>query len=87
MSEGIKAISALTSAQSSYYLATVSNVLSSITEVTKRRLEEYNIEVEEVTSEEEAVAIIEEKEGKGATKWGRLKSRAGWIALDYVTKV
>lgn len=31
--------------------------------------------------------IIEEKEGKGATKWGRLKSRAGWIALDYVTKV
>lgn len=31
--------------------------------------------------------IIEEKEGKGATKWGRLKSRAGWIALDYVAKV
>lgn len=31
--------------------------------------------------------IIEEKEGKGATKWGRLKSRAGWISLDYVTKV
>ena len=31
--------------------------------------------------------IIEEKEGKGATKWGRLKSRAGWIALDYVTKL
>lgn len=30
--------------------------------------------------------IIEEAEGKGATKWGRLKSRAGWIALDYVTK-
>ena len=30
--------------------------------------------------------IIEEKEGKGATQWGRLKSRAGWIALDYVTK-
>ena len=64
MSEGIKAISALTSAQSSYYLATVSNVLSSITEVTKRRLEEYNIEVEEVTAEEEAVAIIEEKEAE-----------------------
>jgi len=31
--------------------------------------------------------IIEEADGKGATKWGRLKSRAGWISLDYVTKV
>ena len=30
--------------------------------------------------------IIEEADGKGATKWGRLKSRAGWISLDYVTK-
>ena len=30
--------------------------------------------------------IIEEADGKGATKWGRLKSRAGWISLDYTTK-
>lgn len=30
--------------------------------------------------------IIEEADGKGATKWGRLKSRAGWISLDYVAK-
>ena len=30
--------------------------------------------------------IIEEADGKGATRWGRLKSRAGWISLDYVTK-
>lgn len=30
--------------------------------------------------------IIEEADGKGATKWGRLKSRAGWISLDYVTR-
>ena len=28
--------------------------------------------------------IIEEKTGKG---WGRLKSGAGWISLDYTTKV
>lgn len=27
--------------------------------------------------------IMEEKPGKGATKWGRLKSGAGWIALDF----
>ena len=30
--------------------------------------------------------IVEEADGKGATKWGRLKSGAGWISLDYVTK-
>lgn len=31
--------------------------------------------------------IIEEAEGRGATRWGRLKSRAGWISLDYVTRI
>ena len=32
--------------------------------------------------------IIEEKTGKGSVKgWGRLKSGAGWISLDYTTKV
>lgn len=31
--------------------------------------------------------IVEEKKGKGATLWGRLKSGVGWISLDYVTKI
>ena len=31
--------------------------------------------------------IVEEREGKGATLWGKLKSGAGWISLDYVKKV
>lgn len=31
--------------------------------------------------------IVEEKNGIGATKWGRLKSCAGWISLDYVKKL
>jgi len=31
--------------------------------------------------------IVEEKVGKGATKWGKLKSGAGWISLDYVKKL
>lgn len=31
--------------------------------------------------------IIEEAEGNGATKWGRLKSKIGWISLDYTKKV
>lgn len=30
--------------------------------------------------------IIEEANGIGATRWGRLNSKAGWISLDYVTK-
>ena len=31
--------------------------------------------------------IIAESTGKGATKWGKLKSGAGWISLDYCKKV
>jgi len=31
--------------------------------------------------------IVAEANGKGATKWGKLKSGAGWISLDYVTKL
>ena len=30
--------------------------------------------------------IVGEAAGPGATKWGKLKSGAGWISLDYVTK-
>ena len=31
--------------------------------------------------------IVEEKKGKGATMWGKLKSGVGWISLDYAKKV
>ena len=31
--------------------------------------------------------IVQESTGQGATKWGKLKSGAGWISLDYTTKV
>jgi len=30
--------------------------------------------------------IVEESTGPGATKWGKLKSGAGWISLDYTQK-
>lgn len=30
--------------------------------------------------------IVEEADGKGATKWGKLKSGIGWISLDYAKK-
>ena len=32
--------------------------------------------------------IVEERDGKGSTLgWGKLKSGAGWISLDYATKI
>ena len=31
--------------------------------------------------------IVEERKGCGASLWGRLKSGAGWISLDYVKKI
>lgn len=31
--------------------------------------------------------IVNEASGKGATKWGKLKSGAGWISLDYCEKL
>ena len=31
--------------------------------------------------------IVEEQDGQGATKWGKLKSGAGWISLDFVQKL
>ena len=31
--------------------------------------------------------IVAEAAGPGATKWGKLKSGAGWISLDYVAKL
>lgn len=31
--------------------------------------------------------IVEEKTGVGATQWGKLKSGAGWISLDFVKKL
>lgn len=31
--------------------------------------------------------IVAESDGEGATKWGKLKSGAGWISLDYATKL
>lgn len=30
--------------------------------------------------------IVAEKDGEGASKWGKLKSGAGWISLDYVER-
>lgn len=34
-----------------------------------------------------AYTIVEESTGSGASKWGKLKSGAGWISLDYTKKI
>lgn len=34
-----------------------------------------------------AYTIVDEAAGVGASRWGKLKSGAGWISLDYVEKV
>ena len=31
--------------------------------------------------------IVAEADGKGATRWGKLKSGAGWISLDYAKRI
>ena len=31
--------------------------------------------------------IVDEADGKGASRWGKLKSNAGWISLDYASRV
>ena len=35
----------------------------------------------------EIYAIIEESTGRGASKWGKLKSGAGWISLDFCIRI
>ena len=34
-----------------------------------------------------SLSSLQEKAGAGAAKWGKLKSGAGWIALDYTEKI
>jgi hypothetical protein len=36
---------------------------------------------------DQIVTIVEEGLGLGASKWGRLQSVAGWVSLDFCTKV
>lgn len=40
-----------------------------------------------VITDKGVYTIVEEADGIGATRWGRLKSGAGWISLDYVKRV
>jgi hypothetical protein len=45
-----------------------------------------NFAVAGTVKKSEVYTIVEESAGTGATKWGKLKSGAGWLSLDYTTK-
>lgn len=47
-----------------------------------------NYAITGVIKKNEAYTIVEEQSGKGSDKgWGKLKSGAGWVSLDYMQKV
>ncbi len=48
----------------SLYVSTSTNLMNALTDVTRRRLQELNIDVDEVSSEDEAQEIIAEEEAK-----------------------
>jgi len=47
---------------------------------------DYQPPVRTLVNDKNLYTIVEESTGKGATKWGRLKSGLGWISLDYTIK-
>jgi SH3-like domain-containing protein len=46
-----------------------------------------NYKINGTVKKGEAFTIVAESDGAGASKWGKLKSGAGWISLDYAVKV
>ena len=46
-----------------------------------------NYGINGVITDKGVYTIVDEANGKGATKWGKLKSGAGWISLDFCKKV
>lgn len=46
-----------------------------------------NYPVAGIVRQDEVYTIVEEAIGLGGSKWGRLKSGAGWISLDYCIRV
>lgn len=52
-----------------------------------RRGPGMNHPINGVVHRNEVYTIVEEADGPGASKWGRLKSGAGWISLDFVQKM
>jgi DNA polymerase II small subunit/DNA polymerase delta subunit B len=71
MTDGITSITAALNAN---YIATSTNLASKLSSLTLRRLKEYDIDVNEVTSEAEATALIKEKEAEKAQQAAQTES-------------
>lgn len=59
---------------SSYIAAENAKMLSAVTNLTKKRLEEYGVDVDKIQTEDEALAILEEKELEEAKQTEQLQS-------------
>jgi uncharacterized protein YgiM (DUF1202 family) len=46
-----------------------------------------NYPVKGTVKQGEVYTIVGESSGTGAKLWGKLKSGAGWLSLDYVVKI
>ena len=46
-----------------------------------------NYPVRGIVRKNEIFTIVDESVGLGSSKWGKLKSGAGWISLDHCTKL
>lgn len=46
-----------------------------------------NYKINDVIKDKGVYTIVDEKKGKGATLWGKLKSGAGWISLDFTKRL
>lgn len=46
-----------------------------------------NYSVAGTITDQGVYTIVEEANGSGASKWGKLKSGAGWVSLDYVKRL
>lgn len=78
--------SKLTTPPSSGFKPYVAKVTASVLNIRKGAGTNYAIA--EAVKKNEAYTIVEERSGKGSNKgWGKLKSGAGWVSLDYMRKV
>ncbi len=67
MTAGISAIESYSIA-ASYFISTSTNLLKTVTDLTRRKLETHGITVSETTTEQEAQAVLEEKEAEKTQK-------------------
>ena len=66
----------------SLYVSTSTNLMNALTDVTRRRLQELNIDVDEVSSEDEAQEIIAEEEAKQTEQTQSAQDLGLYVSTD-----